>query len=36
LELRMTVPAALPVRQLRAELQAVCDSLNCDLDLEPA
>lgn len=36
LEVRMTVPPSLPVRQLRAELQGVCDTLNCDMDLEPA
>lgn len=33
LELRMTVPAELPIRVLRAELDAVCDELNCDLEL---
>jgi len=36
LEARLTVPANVPVRTLRSELQAVCDKLNCDLDLEPA
>lgn len=36
LELRMNVPRTLPVRQLRRELDAVCDELNCDYDLEPA
>jgi glycine cleavage system transcriptional repressor len=36
MEMRLTVPAKLPVRQLRAELQTLCDSLNCDVDLEPA
>ncbi len=33
LELRMTVPPDLPIRVLRAKLDAVCDELNCDLEL---
>ena len=36
MEMRLTVPATLPVRKLRADLEALCDSLNCDVDLEPA
>ena len=35
-EMRLTVPPAVPVRQLRAELEALCNELNCDVDLEPA
>lgn len=35
LELRMTVPPSLAIRTLRAQLTAVCDALNCDLELEP-
>ncbi|MEW5854928.1 MAG: ACT domain-containing protein [Myxococcota bacterium] len=36
MELRITVPQTVQVKSLRAELQALCDQLNCDLDLEPA
>jgi glycine cleavage system transcriptional repressor len=36
LELKMSVPAQVQVKQLRKELEALCDSLNCDVDLEPA
>jgi glycine cleavage system transcriptional repressor len=35
-EMELTVPATLPIRQLRSELDIVCNELNCDLDLEPA
>lgn len=36
MELRITVPSALPIRTLRAELEQLCDELNCDLELSPA
>jgi len=36
MEVRMTVPPAVAVRKLRAELESLCDLLNCDVDLEPA
>ena len=36
MEMRLTVPPAVPVRKLRVELESLCDSLNCDVDLEPA
>ena len=36
LELKMTVPAKVQVKALRAQLDALCGELNCDLDLEPA
>jgi glycine cleavage system transcriptional repressor len=36
MEMRLTVPAALPVKKLRAALEAVCEQVNADLDLEPA
>ncbi len=36
MEMRLTVPAHIPIRDLRSKLQALCDSLNCDLDFEPA
>ncbi len=36
MELRLTVPNAVPVRQLRTELEQLCDALNCDVDLDPA
>lgn len=35
-EMQITVPPAVPVRRLRAELEALCNDLNCDVDLEPA
>jgi len=36
MEMRLTVPPAVQVRKLRADLETVCEKLNCDLDLEPA
>jgi glycine cleavage system transcriptional repressor len=36
MDMLVTVPAALPVKKLRADLEAVCEKLNADLDLEPA
>lgn len=36
MELRLTVPNSVPVRKLRADLEALCDQINCDVDLEPA
>jgi glycine cleavage system transcriptional repressor len=36
MELRISVPKSVAVRQLRRELDAACDALNCDYDLEPA
>jgi glycine cleavage system transcriptional repressor len=36
LDMRLTVPRAVAVRTLRADLEAACDKLNADLDLEPA
>lgn len=35
LDLRMTVPANASMRQLRTELEALSDSLNCSIDLQP-
>lgn len=35
MELRMTVPSAVPVRVLRQQLEELCDSLNCDVELKP-
>ncbi len=35
MEMRLTVPAAVSIRELRMKLQTLCDSLNCDVDLEP-
>lgn len=34
LEARLTVPLEVPVRRLRQELEALCDTLNCDVDLD--
>lgn len=36
LNARLTLPQGVPLRALRAELEAVCDALNCDIDLDPA
>jgi glycine cleavage system transcriptional repressor len=36
MELTLTVPPEVRIKELRGELQALCDSLNCDLDFEPA
>jgi glycine cleavage system transcriptional repressor len=36
MEMRVTVPADVPMRKLRGELDGLCDSLNCSLDFEPA
>ena len=36
MEMRLTVPPNVSIGELRARLQALCDSLNCDLDFEPA
>lgn len=33
MELAMVVPAGVPVKKLRAELEALCDSLNCDIEI---
>ena len=35
-EMRLTVPPGVAVRKLRDELERLGDSLNCDVDLEPA
>jgi glycine cleavage system transcriptional repressor len=36
MEMRLTVPPDVPIRSLRSEIQSLCDSLNCDVDFEPA
>ena len=36
MEMRLTVPAAVAVKTLRTDLEAVCEKVNADLDLEPA
>jgi glycine cleavage system transcriptional repressor len=35
-EMQLTVPPAVALRKLRAELEGLCNELNCDVDLEPA
>ena len=35
-EMRLTVPAAVSLGKLRAELESVGGALNCDIDLDPA
>lgn len=36
MDMTLTIPANLAVRKLRAELETLCESLNCDMDLTPA
>jgi len=36
MEMRLTVPPNVPIKELRARLQSICDALNCDVDFEPA
>ncbi len=36
MDMRLTVPPGINIRKLRADLEALCNTLNCDLDLEPA
>lgn len=36
MEMRLTVPPTVQVRTLRNDLEAACEKLNADLDLEPA
>ncbi|MCC7193469.1 MAG: hypothetical protein IT444_11870 [Phycisphaeraceae bacterium] len=35
MDIRLTVPRGVSVKALRSELETLCDSLNCDVDLEP-
>ncbi len=35
MEMRLTVPSHVSIRELRSKLQSLCDSLNCDIDFEP-
>jgi glycine cleavage system transcriptional repressor len=34
-EMSLTIPPTAELRRLRTDLQAVCNQLNCDVDLEP-
>lgn len=36
MEMRLTVPPNVPIKELRSRLQSTCDTLNCDVDFEPA
>ena len=36
MEMRLTIPAAVPIKNLRTQLYELCATLNCDADLEPA
>jgi glycine cleavage system transcriptional repressor len=35
-EMRLTVPADVSLRELRADIEKVCSQINCDWDLDPA
>ncbi|HTL29047.1 MAG TPA: ACT domain-containing protein [Tepidisphaeraceae bacterium] len=34
-EMALTIPPAVALRKLRADLESLCTELNCDVDLEP-
>jgi glycine cleavage system transcriptional repressor len=34
-EMRLTFPPSVMVRKLRSDLEALCNEMNCDVDLEP-
>ena len=36
MEMRVTVPPTVSIHKLRSNLQSLCDTLNCDIDFEPA
>jgi glycine cleavage system transcriptional repressor len=36
MEMRVTVPPTASIPKLRTQLQSLCDTLNCDIDFEPA
>ena len=36
MEMRMTVPPGVSIQAVKSKLQALCDALNCDMDIEPA
>jgi glycine cleavage system transcriptional repressor len=36
MEMRLTVPANVSIHAIRTKLQSLCDTLNCDVDFEPA
>ena len=36
MEMRLTIPPGVSISTLRTKLGALCDSLNCDVDFEPA
>lgn len=36
MEMRLTLPAGASISTLRSKLNTLCDTLNCDLDFEPA
>jgi glycine cleavage system transcriptional repressor len=36
MEMRITIPATVSLQTVRSKVQTLCDTLNCDLDFEPA
>jgi len=36
MEMRLTIPAGVSIQTVRSKVQSLCDSLNCDVDFEPA
>jgi glycine cleavage system transcriptional repressor len=36
MEMRLTLPAGASIQNIRSKVQSLCDTLNCDVDFEPA
>jgi glycine cleavage system transcriptional repressor len=36
MDILMTVPAGVQIKKVRTELEALCDDLNCDVEIQPA
>jgi glycine cleavage system transcriptional repressor len=36
MEMRLTIPATVSIQSVRSKVQSLCDTLNCDVDFEPA
>jgi glycine cleavage system transcriptional repressor len=34
-QMQLTIPKSVPIRNLRTDLEGLCNELNCDVDLEP-
>jgi glycine cleavage system regulatory protein len=36
MEMRLTIPPNVSIQSVRSKVQSLCDTLNCDVDFEPA